>query len=168
MEDTDTEVAPPVIAAGDKAKSRDIIAAIRTLKRLEGEGRSATAGEQQILARFGGFGAVALSLFPDPVSGRYKDAGWHAIGQELESLLTQEEYASAKRTVFNAFYTSPIVIQAMHQAMGRLGVPATATVLEPGCGTGNFLAHAADGHAVHWRRARQPVGPYRPRPAPRA
>ena len=132
-----------------KAKARDIIAAIRTLQQIEREHRPATGDERQVLARFGGFGAVALSLFPDPLTGRYKDAGWQALGDELNSLLSPEEYDSAKRTTFNAFYTSPIVIQAMHKAVRRLGVPQSATVLEPGCGTGNFLAHAATGHAFH-------------------
>ena len=80
--------------------------------------------ERQALARFGGFGPVALSIFPDPVTGRYKDAGWQALGEELQSLLTPEEYDSAKRTTFNAFYTSPTVIAAMHEALARLGVPA--------------------------------------------
>ena len=144
MEGT-TTVATPVIASGEKAKARDIIAAIRTLQTIEQEKRPATAEERQILARFGGFGAVALSIFPDPVTGRYKDAGWQSLGDELESLLSPEEYDSAKRTTFNAFYTSPIVITAMHQAIAWLGVPAGAKVLEPGCGTGNFLAQAAGG-----------------------
>src|SRR6185312_4001767 len=94
--------------------------------------------------RFPGFGPVALSIFPDPVSGQYKD-GWQPIGEELQSLLTAEEYASAKRTTFNAFYTSPIVTGAMHQALMRLGVPRDALVLEPGCGTGNFMALAPEG-----------------------
>lgn len=50
-----------------------------------------------------------------------------------------------KRTTFNAFYTSPTVIKAMYAALSRLGVPDDALVLEPGCGTGNFLAHAREG-----------------------
>jgi N12 class adenine-specific DNA methylase/SAM-dependent methyltransferase len=133
------------VASGEKAKARDIIAAIRTLQTIENEHRPATPAERQTLSRFGGFGAVALSLFPDPVSGRYKDAGWQALGEELKSLLSPEEYDSAKRTTFNAFYTSPDVIAAMHRAIARLGVPPGATVLEPGCGTGNFLSHAPEG-----------------------
>jgi N12 class adenine-specific DNA methylase len=145
MEGTATSVISPLIASGEKSKARDIIAAIKTLQQLEGEHRPAIADERQRLSRFGGFGAVALSLFPDPVTGRYKDAGWKALGEELKSLLSPEEYASAKRTTFNAFYTSPIVIHAMLEAIARLGVPDNATVLEPGCGTGNFLAHAAEG-----------------------
>lgn len=130
------------LASGEKSKARDILAAIRTLKRIEHEHRPATPEEKGILARFSGFGPVALSIFPDPVTGRYKD-GWQAIGEELESLLSPDEYASARRTIFNAFYTSPAVIGAMHEAIRRLGVPESGTILEPGCGTGNFLTQAA-------------------------
>jgi hypothetical protein len=133
------------IPTGPKAKALDIIAAIRTLKAIERRKRPATAEEQQALARFGGFGPVALSIFPDPVTGRYKDASWQALGEELKTLLTPEEYDSAKRTTFNAFYTSPTVIASMHAALARLGIPATATVLEPGCGTGNFMSLAPEG-----------------------
>src|SRR5579871_2324162 len=134
------------IASGEKSKARDIIAAIRTLKAVEQEKRPATFEEKQILARFSGFGPVALSIFPDPVSGRYKDAAWQAIGDELKTLLTPQEYESAKRTTFNAFYTSPTVIAAMHEAISRLGVPGNACVLEPGCGTGNFMSQGSDRH----------------------
>jgi N12 class adenine-specific DNA methylase len=136
---------PPALASGEKAKARDILDAIRTVQLIEREGRPATAEERQILARFGGFGAVALSLFPDPVTGRYKDATWERLGEELKSLLSPEDYDGAKRTTFNAFYTSPTVIAAMHQALSRLGVPEHATILEPGCGTGNFMGQAAEG-----------------------
>src|SRR5262249_3416270 len=91
------------------------------------------------------FGVVALSLFPDPVTGGYKDASWQHLGEDLTALLTPEEYASAKRTTFTAFYTSPLVVRAMHEAFKRLGVPAEATVLEPGCGIGTFMALAPAG-----------------------
>ena len=137
--------APPGIASGEKGKARDILAAIRTLQAIEHDRRPATPQERAVLARFGGFGAVALTLFPDPITGRYKDAGWQVLGDELKALLSQEEYDSAKRTTFNAFYTSPAVIAAMHEGLRRLGVPPNAIVLEPGCGTGNFLGHAAEG-----------------------
>jgi N12 class adenine-specific DNA methylase len=139
-------IAPhPPLAHGEKAKARDIITAIRTLQSIEREQRPATPQEQQALARFGGFGAVALRIFPDPLTGAYKDPTWQALGEELQSLLTPEEYDSAKRTTFNAFYTSPTVIAAMHKALTRLGVPRTATVLEPGCGPGRFLSQAPHG-----------------------
>ena len=136
---------PPALASGEKSKARDILDAIRAVERIEREGRTATTEERQTLARFGGFGAVALSLFPDPVTGRYKDATWERLGGELKSLLSPEDYDSAKRTTFNAFYTSPTVIAAMHQALARIGVAEHATILEPGCGTGNFLGHAPEG-----------------------
>ncbi len=131
-----TKTAP--VAGGEKAKARDILAAIRTLKTIEHEHRAANPEERQALIRFCGFGPVALSIFPDPIRGRYKDASWQAIGDELRELLTDEEYDSAKRTTFNAFYTSSTVIKAMYQALNRLGVPNAALVLEPGCGPGRF------------------------------
>ncbi|HEX5270781.1 MAG TPA: DEAD/DEAH box helicase family protein, partial [Gemmataceae bacterium] len=109
------------------------------------EHRLATPEERQLLARFPGFGPVALSIFPNPATGRYKDAGWQALGDELKALLTSEEYASARRTTFNAFYTTSTVIRAMYQALKRLGVPDTAQVLEPGCGPGRFLYLAPAG-----------------------
>jgi hypothetical protein len=115
--------APPGIARDDKAKARDILVAIRTLKQVELEKRPATLEEGLAIQRFWGFGPVALSMFPDPVTGRYKDAAWKDIGSELKDLLTPEEYASAKRTTFNAFYTSPTVINAIIDAIARLGIP---------------------------------------------
>ena len=146
--ESNRQESPPAftgMASGEKAKARDIIAAIRTLKHIEKEQRAATPDERQILARFSGFGPVALSIFPDPATGRFKD-GWQAIGEELKSLLSREEYDSAKRTTFNAFYTSPTVIAAMHEAFGRLGVSGGATILEPGCGIGNFMGQGNPGH----------------------
>ena len=133
------------VASGEKAKARDIITAIRTLKTIEQEQRRATADERQALARFGGFGPVALSIFPDPVTEKYKDASWQAIGEELRTLLTPWEYDSAKRTTFNAFYTSPLVITSMHKAVTRLGIARSSTVLEPGCGVGRFMSLAPEG-----------------------
>jgi N12 class adenine-specific DNA methylase len=142
------------IADKEKAKARDIITAIRTLRRIEQGRRQATSDEQTALARFAGFGPVALSLFPDRVAlmdnpnhpfGGYKNAGWQILGDELKSLLNSDEYESARHTTFNAFYTSPTVIAAMHDALSRLGVPANATVLEPGCGIGNFMSYAPVG-----------------------
>lgn len=135
----DTPAPVVEIASGEKEKARDILAAIRTLQTVEREGRPAMADEKRLLARFPGFGPVALSIFPDPVTGRFKDAGWQVLGEELQSLLTPAEYESARRTTFNAFYTSPTVIAAIHDAIGRLGAPEDALVLEPGCGIGNFM-----------------------------
>src|SRR5690606_34130729 len=133
------------MASGEKAKARDIIAAIRTLKAIEQEQRPATSEEKQTLARFSGFGPVALSIFPSPVSGKYKDGSWQTVGEELKSLLTPEEYDSARRTTFNAFYTSPTVIGSMHDAIRRMGISDGTTVLEPGCGVGNFMGQGSPG-----------------------
>jgi N12 class adenine-specific DNA methylase len=129
----------PRVASGEKAKARDLLAAIRILNQLDEERRPATRAERQVLGRFAGFGPVALSLFPDPITGQYKDAGWQSLGEELKSLLSDEDYDSAKRTTFNAFYTSPTVIAAVRAALDRLGVPDDGLVLEPGCGSGNFI-----------------------------
>ena len=135
---------PGQFAGGEKGKARDIIAAIRTVQKIEREQRLATPDEKRVLARFAGFGPVALSLFPDPVTGNYKDAAWQGLGEELKALLSPAEYDSAKRTTFNAFYTSPTVIAGIHEAISRLGVPGNAVILEPGCGTGNFMSQGSD------------------------
>ena len=134
----------PAAPSGEKSKARDILTAIRTLQIIERDQRKATQQERHDLSLFCGFGAVALSLFPDPITGQYKPS-WQPLGEELKSLLSPEEYDSAKRTTFTAFYTSPIVMNAMHDALARLGVASDATVLEPGAGVGNFMAHAPAG-----------------------
>jgi N12 class adenine-specific DNA methylase len=115
------------------------------LRAIEKEQRPATSQEKDTLARFCGFGPVALSIFPDPVTGKYKNAGWRGLGEELIALLTPAEYDSAKGTTFNAFYTSPTVITAIHEGIARLGLPNDATILEPGCGTGNFMSYGRPG-----------------------
>ncbi len=131
-------------ASGLKAKARDLIAAIRLLKTLEAEEREAITDEKQVLARFTGFGAVANHIFPEPGTARFK-AGWETLGRELQTLLDEEEYASAKCSTFNAFYTAPEVMQAIYDALAHLGVgDEAARVLEPGCGIGNFIGMAPD------------------------
>src|SRR6266581_6735241 len=96
----------PRAASGEKAKARAILAAIRTLQAVEQAQRPATPDERQILARFPGFGPVALGIFPDPVTSQYKDTTWQTLGDQLQTLLLPEDYASAKRTTFTAFYTT--------------------------------------------------------------
>src|SRR5256884_4041696 len=142
---TPADTPPPEVSRGDKTKARDILAAIRNLNVLDEAKRPPTPEERQVLARFPGFGPVALGIFPDPVTGRYPDASWQQLGEELQDLLTPEDYASAKRTTFTAFYTSSLVSRAMHDVLKHLGVPQDATVLEPGCGIGNFIALAPEG-----------------------
>ncbi len=96
----------PDVSSGEKTKARDILAAIKTLHQVEQRGTPATPEERDALARFCGFGPVALSIFPNPATGEFKD-GWREIGEELKSLLTPQEYDSAKRTTFSQFFTSP-------------------------------------------------------------
>lgn len=135
---------PSPTLGGDKAKAHDLLTAIRILKQIEQEQRPASEEERHALVRFPGVGPLALVLFPDPVTGQYKDASWQQLGEDLRALLTPDEYDNAKRATFTAFYTSPLVIRAMYDALARLGVSIHATVLEPGCGTGNFMRLAPE------------------------
>lgn len=132
------------INASRKQALSNIIAAIRTLKKLEQSGESASTEDQAQLARFTGFGAVARTAFPNLTTGEFT-TGWETLGQELRSLLTDEEYASAKATTFSAFYTSAVVMDAMHQGLARMGIGDDSRGLEPGCGIGNFIGHAPAG-----------------------
>src|SRR5207253_11263270 len=75
---------PIAFASGEKAKAQDILSAIRVLKWVERDKRELAPAERQVLSRFAGFGPVALSVFPDPVTGTYKDASWQALGEELK------------------------------------------------------------------------------------
>lgn len=123
----------------EMAKARDILAAVRVLKQVEREHRAAAPEEPKTLARFCGFGPVALPIFPEPVTGKVKD-GWQATCDELRQLLADEEYESAKRSTFNAFYTCSTVIKVMHAALARLGVPSNATVPGPGLRSATTLS----------------------------
>ena len=124
------------LASGARAKAHDLLAAIHTLQLIERDQRPATSAERHLLARFPGFGPVALRLFPDPVTGAYKDGAWQALGDALQALLTPEDYASAKRATFTAFYTAPVVMQAMHDALARLGLPRTPWSWNPAAAAG--------------------------------
>ncbi|WP_234973157.1 SNF2-related protein [Holdemania sp. Marseille-P2844] len=108
------------------------VAAIRCLKRIEEENRLATPEEQEILSRYVGWGGLA-DCFDDR----------HAKYQELKSLLTEEEYAAARASSLTAFYTSPIVIRAMYQALSQMGF-RQGNILEPSCGVGNFIGMLPD------------------------
>lgn len=118
-------------AGGPKAKFAMNVAAIRTLKQIEAEHRPATLSEQEILSRYVGWGGVADAF------DATKDA-WQKEFAELQTLLTDEEYRSARESVLNAHYTSPTVIKAMYEALARMEFSA-GNVLEPACGIGNFF-----------------------------
>ncbi|RMH80563.1 MAG: class I SAM-dependent methyltransferase [Actinomyces sp.] len=106
--------------------------------RADGD-RWATPAEQAVLARWSGWGAIPQVF--DETDERYRDER-----AELRRLLgTDEAWAQARRTTLNAHYTSAAVVQVMWQAAADLGVTGDAAVLEPGCGSGNFLGFAPPG-----------------------
>ena len=116
------------------AKVAANLAALRTLRSLEVESRSATALEQATLARWASWGAVP-EVF-DEANPRFA-----STRDELRTLLNDKEWAAARRTTINAHYTSAEVVQAIWAAVGDLGF-AGGRVLEPGCGSGNFIGFA--------------------------
>ena len=116
---------------GAKTKFKNNMAAIYTLKTLEAEERPATLEEQEILSQYVGWGGLANAFDPDKRdwSGEYK---------ELEAALTPEEYAAARASTLNAHYTSPTVIRAIYEALGKIGFQK-GNILEPAMGVGNFF-----------------------------
>ena len=116
---------------GSKQKFRMNVEAIRTLQRIEAEGRTATPAEQEILSRYVGWGGIPDVFDPD------KEA-WSAAYQELADLLSEEEYKSARASTLNAHFTSPTVINAIYEAAGNMGFQS-GNILEPACGVGNFF-----------------------------
>ena len=102
-------------------------AAIRTLKQIEAEERLAAPEEQEILSRYVGWGGLADCF--EETSPHY---------QELKSLLDEEEYAAARASSLTAFYTPPVVIRGIYKALSQMGFQQ-GNILEPSCGTGNFL-----------------------------
>ena len=105
--------------------------AIVILKQIESEGRVATPEEQEILSQYVGWGGI-----PDAFEPQKED--WAKEYKELNGALTPEEYASARLSTLNSHYTSPIVIQAIYQAIARMGFKS-GRILEPACGIGNFF-----------------------------
>ena len=116
---------------GQKTKYQNNLAAIRTLKQIEAENRLATEQEQEVLSKYAGWGALSQAFD----EGNEK---WGKESIELKELLTPEEYGSARSTVLNAHYTSPVVIKAIYGAVKRMGF-TPGNILEPSCGTGNFF-----------------------------
>ena len=101
--------------------------AIRTLKTVEAENRTATAEEQAVLAQYVGWGGLAD--FFDEKNARYA---------ELKELLTDAEYAAARESTLTAFFTPPVVIRGIYAALGQMGF-TQGNILEPSCGIGNFF-----------------------------
>ena len=103
------------------------IAAIRTLKKIESEGRKANPTEKEILANYVGWGGL-----PDVFEEK------HSSHNDLKSLLSAEEYSSARESTLTAFYTPPVVIKSIYNVLENLGFER-GNILEPSCGTGNFI-----------------------------
>ena len=118
-------------AGGLKTKFRDNIAAIETLKKIERENRLATPDEQQILAKYVGWGGLSQAF--DSGNG-----AWTNEYKQLRALLTDDEYKAAAESTLNAHYTSPEVIGAMYKALDNFGFES-GNVLEPSMGVGNFF-----------------------------
>ncbi len=120
-------------------KARDNIAAIRLLKALEAENRDATGEEKAVLARYVGWGALANAIFGTPVAPE-----WKSTAESVRTLLTSEEYESARASTPNAHFTSPQVIEAIWSGLHRLGLAHGAQVLEPAMGVGHFFGLMPD------------------------
>ena len=103
------------------------VEAIRTLQKIEAEGRLATPEEQAVLSRYVGWGGLADCF--DERSSHY---------EELKSLLDEDEYAAARASTLTAFYTSPVIIEVVYSALSQMGFQ-TGNILEPACGVGNFI-----------------------------
>ena len=116
---------------GPKAKFQANIAAIKLLKYLEETTEQATPEQQKILSQYVGWGGLADAFDPEKPA-------WAAEYTQLKELLTPEEYTAARGSTLNAHYTSPTVIRAIYETVGRMGFE-TGNILEPSCGVGNFF-----------------------------
>ena len=116
---------------GPKEKFWRNIKAITTLRQIEAENRQATPEEQHILSQYVGWGGLADAFDSEKTA-------WKAEYSELKGLLTEKEYAAARASTLNAHYTSPTVIRAIYEAVGRMGFQ-TGNILEPSMGVGNFF-----------------------------
>lgn len=119
-----------------KERYNDNVAAIRLLFSLEKQGRNATKDEQNILSRYVGWGGLA-DAFDESKSN------WANEHLELKSLLSEEEYKSARESTLTSFYTSPVVIESIYKALNNLGF-RHGNILEPSCGIGNFFGMLPD------------------------
>lgn len=126
---------------GAKTKFRANVDAIRTLKTLEAEKRPATAEEKETLSKYVGWGALAKAFDKN-------DEKWAAEYKELSELLTPQEYAQARSTVNDAFYTSPTVIDGIYEALANFGFEG-GNVLEPAMGIGNFFGRMPEDMKAH-------------------
>lgn len=116
---------------GAKEKFRNNMTAINLLHELEIENRLATPEEQEVLSRYVGWGGLSMAFDEH-------NAAWAEEFKELYASLSPEEYRAAMESTLTAFYTPPVVIKAMYDALDRMGF-SQGNILEPSCGTGNFF-----------------------------
>jgi N12 class adenine-specific DNA methylase/SAM-dependent methyltransferase len=126
--------------SGTVARIRANLAAIRALRAIQAEGRPATPGEQAVLARWSGWGAV-----PGAFDEARTELAW--AREEMAALLSPAEMAAAARNTLNAHYTDAALATEIWAGVQRLGFTGGA-VLEPGCGSGNFIGLAPAGARV--------------------
>lgn len=124
---------------GAKEKFRNNMAAVNLLHELQLENRLATPEEQETLAKYVGWGGLSMAFDEN-------NAAWANEFKELYASLSPEEYRAAKESTLTAFYTPPVVIKAMYEALDRLGF-SQGSILEPSCGTGNFFGLLPDSMA---------------------
>ena len=125
-----------VETVGKKERFRRNIMAIQLLKKCQEENRFATPEEQIILSKYVGWGGLSEAF-------NENNSAWATEYLELSSVLTPEEYASARESTLTAFYTPPEVITAIYKAMEQMGFKE-GNLLEPSCGIGNFIGMLPD------------------------
>ena len=121
---------------GAKEKFRNNMAAINLLHELELENRLATPEEQETLSKYVGWGGLSMAFDEH-------NTAWADEFKELYASLSPEEYRAAMESTLTAFYTPPVVIKGMYEALERLGF-SEGSILEPSCGTGNFFGLLPD------------------------
>lgn len=122
---------------GKKERFRRNLMAIQLLKKCQAENRFATPEEQQILSKYVGWGGI-------PEAFDENNSSWATEYLELSTVLTPDEYASARESVLTAFYTPPVVISAIYKAMEQMGF-REGNILEPSCGIGHFIGMLPEG-----------------------
>ena len=131
---------------GAKAKFRANVAAIETLRKVEAENRYATPEEQEVMAKYSGWGGIPQAFTTDIAADRAGGAlgeaapdGWAEEQAQLRALLSSDEYAAARESTLTSFYTPPEVTDCVYQALGQFGFE-DGNILEPSMGVGNFLS----------------------------
>lgn len=142
-EEISTNIIPPSLfkipdnlkdsSIGAKTKYQENIEAIKLLKELENNNRTATDEEKIILAKYNGWGGLSKSF--EENSEQY---------YELQELLSPEEFRSARESALTSFYTEPYIIDFMYKAIQRFGINNKCRILDPSAGVGNFIGRVPE------------------------